>query len=148
VLQLDRWAVICLFFLDGIWSYTIDTWPFNTGDCLGEVTAWPFLTVYTFVCTIYTRLDTYFILSQMWPLNTCLTVLNIIIWQRSSSAIFNILYRMMRNLDFYIADVVEWSRALDIRRSDWCCSVSMVWDQIPSRKNKQLTAQRINTSAI
>jgi hypothetical protein len=26
----------------------------------------------------------------------------------------------------YIADVVEWSRALDIRLSDWCCSVSMV----------------------
>jgi hypothetical protein len=29
-------------------------------------------------------------------------------------------------LYFYIADVVEWSRALDIRLSDWCCSVSMV----------------------
>jgi hypothetical protein len=26
----------------------------------------------------------------------------------------------------YIADVVEWSRALDIKGSDWCCSVSMV----------------------
>jgi hypothetical protein len=26
----------------------------------------------------------------------------------------------------YGADVVEWSRALDIRLSDWCCSVSMV----------------------
>ena len=25
-----------------------------------------------------------------------------------------------------IADVIEWSRALDIRLSDWCCSVSMV----------------------
>jgi hypothetical protein len=24
------------------------------------------------------------------------------------------------------ADMVEWSRALDIRLSDWCCSVSMV----------------------
>ena len=26
----------------------------------------------------------------------------------------------------YIANVAEWSRALDIRLSDWCCSVSMV----------------------
>ena len=29
-------------------------------------------------------------------------------------------------LYFCIADMVEWSRALDIRQSDWCCSVSMV----------------------
>ena len=28
-------------------------------------------------------------------------------------------------LCFYIADVVEWLRALDIRLSDWCCSVSI-----------------------
>ena len=27
-------------------------------------------------------------------------------------------------------DVVEWSRALDVRLSEWCCSVSMVWVQI------------------
>ena len=27
---------------------------------------------------------------------------------------------------YIYADVVEWSRALDIRLSDWCCSVSMV----------------------
>jgi len=25
----------------------------------------------------------------------------------------------------YIADVVEWTRALDIRLSDWWCSVSI-----------------------
>ena len=32
------------------------------------------------------------------------------------------------NMYIYIygADVVKWSRALDIRLSDWCCSVSMV----------------------
>jgi hypothetical protein len=23
--------------------------------------------------------------------------------------------------------VVEWSRALDVRLSEWCCSVLMVW---------------------
>jgi hypothetical protein len=34
---------------------------------------------------------------------------------------------------FYGVDVVEWSRALDVRLSEWCCSVSMVWVQIPSR---------------
>jgi hypothetical protein len=26
----------------------------------------------------------------------------------------------------YGVDVVEWSRALDVRLSEWCCSVSMV----------------------
>ena len=34
-------------------------------------------------------------------------------------------------LHFYGADVVEWSRARDIKLSEWCCSVSMVWVQIP-----------------
>ena len=29
-------------------------------------------------------------------------------------------------LYFYIEDVIEWSRALDIMPSDWCCSVSMM----------------------
>ena len=33
-------------------------------------------------------------------------------------------------------DVVEWSRALDVRLSKWCCSVSMVWVQIPSREEQ------------
>ena len=50
----------------------------------------------------------------------------------------------------YIADVVEWSRALDIRLSDWCCSVSMVWVQIPSREEQQFvcTAQRSNSNTV
>jgi hypothetical protein len=29
-------------------------------------------------------------------------------------------------MDAYILDVVEWSRGLDVRLSEWCCSVSMV----------------------
>jgi hypothetical protein len=29
-------------------------------------------------------------------------------------------------------DVVEWSRVLDVRLSEWCCSVSMVWVKILS----------------
>jgi hypothetical protein len=43
----------------------------------------------------------------------------------------------LMNLYFYIADVVEWSRALDIRLSDWCYSESMAWVQIPSREEKK-----------
>ena len=40
---------------------------------------------------------------------------------------------------FYITDVAGWSRALDIRLSDWCCSASMVWVQFPSRDDLILT---------
>jgi hypothetical protein len=36
-------------------------------------------------------------------------------------------------------DVVEWSRALDVRLSEWCCSVSMVWVQILSREEQKLS---------
>ena len=38
--------------------------------------------------------------------------------------------------------MVEWSRALDIRLSDWCCS------ELKSRrgKNKNLTAQKSNSN--
>ena len=46
-------------------------------------------------------------------------------------------------LYFYIVDVVEWSRALDVRLSEWCCSVSMVWVQILSRKNKDIVSSAI-----
>jgi hypothetical protein len=31
-----------------------------------------------------------------------------------------------------------WSRALNIRLSDWCCSVSMVWVQIRSREKTNI----------
>jgi hypothetical protein len=39
----------------------------------------------------------------------------------------------------YRVDVVEWSRELDVslRLSEWCCSVSIVWVQIPSREEQQ-----------
>jgi hypothetical protein len=36
-------------------------------------------------------------------------------------------------LYFYIADVAKWSRALDIRLSDWCCSVSMCSNPVEGR---------------
>jgi hypothetical protein len=34
-------------------------------------------------------------------------------------------------------DVVEWSRELDVRLSECCRSVSMVWVQIPSREEQK-----------
>jgi hypothetical protein len=40
-------------------------------------------------------------------------------------------------------DVVEWSRALDVRLSEWCCSVSMVWVQIPSREEQKFDSSKI-----
>ena len=41
-----------------------------------------------------------------------------------------------------------WSRALDVRISEWCCSVSMVWVQILSRENKNLTALKSNSNTV
>jgi hypothetical protein len=51
-------------------------------------------------------------------------------------------------LHFYGAVIVEWSRALDIRLSDWCCSISMLWAQIPSRKEQNLTPQESNYNTV
>jgi hypothetical protein len=41
--------------------------------------------------------------------------------------------------------VVEWSRALDVRLSEWCCSVSLVWVQIPSSNLYKLSLILIDT---
>jgi hypothetical protein len=40
-------------------------------------------------------------------------------------------------------DVVEWSRALDVRLSEWCCSISMAWVQIPSREEQKIDSSKI-----
>ena len=40
-------------------------------------------------------------------------------------------------------DVVEWSRALDVMLSEWCCSVSIVWVQIPSREEQKFDSSKI-----
>ena len=40
-------------------------------------------------------------------------------------------------------DVVEWSKVLDVRLSEWCCSVSMVWVQIPSRGEQKFDSSKI-----
>ena len=82
-----------------------------------------------YICTIYTRLDTCLMYISNFSLRDKVTI------------------RQLK-LHFYGADVVEWSRALDIRLSDWCCSVSMVWAQIPSRKDQNLTAQKSNSNTV
>ena len=46
-------------------------------------------------------------------------------------------------LHCYGAEVVEWSRVLYIRLIDWCCSVSMVWVQIPSREEQKFDSSQI-----
>ena len=45
--------------------------------------------------------------------------------------------------DCIVKDVVEWSRALDVRLSEWCCSVTMVWVQIPSREEQKFDSSKI-----
>ena len=39
--------------------------------------------------------------------------------------------------------MAKWSRALNIRLSDWCCSVSMVWVQIMSREEQKFVSPNI-----
>jgi hypothetical protein len=82
-----------------------------------------------YACTIYTRLDTCFMSISNFSLREKVTL-----W--------------LLKLHFYGADVVEWSRALDIMLSDWCCSVSMVWAQIPSREEQNLIAQKSNSNTV
>ena len=84
-----------------------------------------------YICTIYTRLDTCLMTICRFSFRDKVTL------------------RLLK-LYFDITDVVEWSRALDIRLSDWCCSVSMVWVQIPSREEQQFvcTAQRSNSNTL
>ena len=55
---------------------------------------------------------------------------------------------LMSLLSDCIVDVVEWSRALDVRLSEWCCSVTMVWVQIPSREEQNLTALKSNSNTV
>ena len=56
-----------------------------------------------YIYTIYTRLDTCLMSISRFSLRDKVTL------------------RLLK-LHFYGADVVEWSRALDIRLTDWCCT--------------------------
>ena len=70
-----------------------------------------------YICTIYTRLDTCLMSISRLSLRGKVTI------------------RLLK-LYFNVVDVVEWSRALDMRLSEWCSSASMVWVQIRRGKNK------------
>jgi hypothetical protein len=82
-----------------------------------------------YASTIYTRLDTCFMSISRFSLRDKVTL------------------RLLK-LHFDGADVVGWSRLLDIRLRDWCCSLSMVWAQITSRKEQNLTAQESNSNTV
>jgi hypothetical protein len=76
-----------------------------------------------YTCTIYTHLDTFLMFIARFFLRDKVTL------------------RLLK-LHFYGVDVVEWSRAIDIRLSDYFCSASMMWDQITSREEQYWTAQK------
>jgi hypothetical protein len=82
-----------------------------------------------FTWTIYTRLDTCFLYISRSSLRD-----KVALW--------------ILKLHFYGAGVIEGSRALDIRLSDWGCSASMVWAQIPSREEQNLIAQKFNSNIV
>ena len=76
-----------------------------------------------YTCTIYTRLD------------TCLM------------SISRIFLQTRWHFDywspiFFGADVVERSRAIDIRLSDYFCSASMVWGHIQSREEHKFDSSK------
>ena len=82
-----------------------------------------------YICTIYTRLDTCLMYISRFSL-------------RDKEKLW------LLKLHFVGVDVVEWSRALEIRLIDWCCSVSNVWAQISSKEEQSLTAQKSNSNTI
>jgi hypothetical protein len=77
-----------------------------------------------YICTIYTRLY------------TCLTCIPRFALREK------VTLRLLKLL-FSGVDVVEWSRVLDVRLSEWCCSVTMVWVQIPSREEQNFDSSKI-----
>jgi hypothetical protein len=77
-----------------------------------------------YTCTIYTRLD-------------------ICIMSISRFTLWDKVTLQLLKFHFYGADVVEWCRALAIMQSDWCCSVSMVWAQIPSKEEYKFDSSKI-----
>jgi hypothetical protein len=83
-----------------------------------------------YVCTIYTHL------------NTCLmSISRLSLWDK-------VTLRLLK-LHFYGADVVGWSRALDIRFSDYFCSASMVWGQTLSREEHKFdSSTKYNANTV
>ena len=63
-------------------------------------------------------------------------------YNKSYTVILKMLYIYIYIL-YQGVDVVEWSRALDVRLSEWCCSVTMVWVQIPSKEEQKFDSSKI-----
>jgi len=80
-----------------------------------------------YTCTIYTRLDTFLMSISRFFLRDKVTL------------------RLLK-LNFYGADVVEWSRAIDIRLGDYFCSASMVWGQIQSREEHKFESSKTSNA--
>jgi hypothetical protein len=73
-------------------------------------------------------------------------LLSVLIWFTTCDYPFDIFTLFLYKFYIHIhngADVVEWSRALDVRISDWCCCVSMVRVQIPSREEQKFDCSKI-----
>ena len=76
-----------------------------------------------YICTIYTRLYTWLTSITRFTLREKVTL-----------GLLKLLFKEV--------DVVEWSRALDVRLIEWCCSVSMVWVHIPSREEQKFDSSK------
>ena len=72
------------------------------------------------------------------------TVLKICIMYIPRFAIRDKVTLWLLELYFYIADMAEFSRVLDIKLRDWCCSASMLWVRFQWRYNKNVLAEKSN----
>jgi hypothetical protein len=82
---------------------------------------------------------------QLMDSNYSFVVFKLFLCLISRSSVSICVVRILIYILVYIldVDVVEWSRALDIRLSEWCCSVSMVWVQIPSREEQKFDSSKM-----
>jgi hypothetical protein len=81
-----------------------------------------------YTCTIYTCLDTCLVSISRFFLRDKVTL------------------RLLK-LHFYGADVIEWSRVIDIKLSDYFCSASMVWRQIPSKEEHKFDSSTTSNAS-
>ena len=75
---------------------------------------------------------------------TIYTLIKICISSIPRIALRNKITLWLLELYFYIEDVAELSRVLDIKLRDWCCSALMLWVRFQRRYNKNVLAQKSN----
>ena len=129
--------------LDGILTHTIDTLQhqslsLRSSALYHSTTSAPYIYIFRRICI--------YIYIYVWKLNQTVLVLDF-------KAVIFLLFplRDLNSHHWYTAapfvhkgvDVVEWSRALDVRLSEWRYSVSMVWVQIPSREEQKFDSSKI-----